>query len=142
MAAAVRRRGGAGTPAVVAISAARARVMLESVRAGAPVSLPEEETVASALAGGIGADNRYSFPLVRDLVPDHTVVTEDEITGAMSFCYNNLKLIVEGGGAVAVAALLAGRWSAEELPEGPVVVVVSGGNVDPTTLRRIVAGLG
>jgi threonine dehydratase len=142
IAAAVHRRGGAGGPVVVAVSAARARVMLESVRAGAPVSLPEEETVASALAGGIGADNRYSFPLIRDLVTDHTVVTEDEITRAISFCYNDLGLIVEGGGAVAVAALRAGRWSADELPEGPVVVVVSGGNVDLATLRRIVAGSG
>lgn len=142
MAAALRVRHGPDAPPVVAVSAERARVMLESVRAGRPVTLPEEETLASALAGGIGADNRWSFPLVRDLVGDHITVTEDEITDAISFCYNELRLIVEGGGAVALAALLAGSWRPAGDAPGPVVVVISGGNLDPKVLRRVLSGSG
>ncbi len=123
------------TPPLVAVSAARARVMLESVRAGRPVTLEEEETLASALAGGIGADNRFSFPLIRDLVAAHTTVTEDEIRNAIALCYNELGLVVEGGGAVGVAALVAGRWTPPAPGPGPLVVIVSGGNLATATLR-------
>lgn len=140
MAAALLARDGGAAAPVVAASAARARVMLESVRAGHPVTLPEEDTLASALAGGIGGDNRWTLPLVRDLVAHHVSVTEHEIEGAISFSYKHLRLVVEGGGSVGVAALLAGRWAPEEHRSGPVVVVISGGNLAPETLRRVVAG--
>lgn len=132
----------AGDPSspLVAVSAERARVMLESVRAGHTVRLPEEETLASALAGGIGSDNRWSFLLVRDLVAHHATVTEGEIKDAISFAYNELGIIVEGGGAVGIAAVLAGRWSPAEEAHGPVVVVVSGGNLAPDTLQAILTG--
>jgi threonine dehydratase len=116
--------------------------MLESVRAGHPLSLPEEETVASALAGGIGDDNRWSFPLVREIVTDHVVVNEDEITKAMSFGYSALRMTLEGGGAVGIAALLSGRWRPAPTTSGPVVVVVSGGNVALETLARVLGDAG
>ena len=137
IAGALRRRLGEGAPAAVAVTAERAGVMLASLRAGRPVELPEEETVAGALAGGIGLANRYSFPLVRDLVSEHVVVTEEEIRGAMAFAFRELRLIAEGGGATALAALLADRWRPRGPSEGPVVVVVSGGNVALPTLRSV-----
>ncbi|RMH19660.1 MAG: threonine/serine dehydratase, partial [Gemmatimonadetes bacterium] len=101
-------------PRVIAVSAERASVMLASVRAGRPVTLPEEPTLAGALSGGIGADNRYTFRAVRELVDEHVTVTEEEIGRAMAFAASRMKLLVEGGGAVALAASMAGKLA---LPE-------------------------
>ncbi|MDP2959423.1 MAG: pyridoxal-phosphate dependent enzyme [Longimicrobiales bacterium] len=137
IAGALRRRLGVGAPPTVAVTAERAAVMLASLRAGHPVELPEEDTVAGALAGGIGPDNRYSFTLVRDLVSEHVVVSEAEVRRAMAYAFRELHLVVEGGGATALAALLAGRWRPPEGARGAVVVVVSGGNVALPTLASV-----
>ncbi len=137
MAAALAHRLGDEAPPCVAISASNAAVMLESVRRGHPVELPEEDTLANALAGGIGLDNRYSFALVRDLIDQHAVVDEDEIAAAMRYCVERLRLVVEGGGSVALAALLCGAWQADDVGDGPIVVVLSGGNVQTETLLRV-----
>ena len=137
IAVALRHRLGRRAPPVVGVSAERAAVLLASLRAGRPVDLPEQETVASALSGGIGPDNRFSFALVRDAVADHVVVTEREIEDAIAFCYNELALVVEGGGAVGVAALLAGRYRSDAAAGVPLVVVVSGGNIATSTLERV-----
>lgn len=130
MAWALRRRGrGVRT---VAVSAERAGVMVESLRAGRPVEAPEEPTLASALSGGIELDNRVTFRLVRDEVDEHVLVSETAIGGAMAHALMRRKLVVEGGGAVALAAVLEGRVN----PAGgrPLVVVISGGNVSPDVL--------
>ena len=121
---------------VIAASATNARVMYESQIAGRPIAFPEERTIASALAGGIGLDNHYTFRMVRDLVDEHVLVSEQEITSAMAFLASEHKLMVEGGGAVGVAAILAGRVKHGGSRLG---VVVSGGNVDPETLARIMS---
>lgn len=121
---------------LTAVSARRARVMRASLEAGHPVELPEEATLASALAGGIGLENRVTFPLVRDLVHRHLEVEEEEIGAAMAYAFRELGLVLEGGGATALAAVLAGRLPAGT---GPVAVVLSGGNVDPAVLSRVLA---
>lgn len=133
MAAALRAH--ASNAEVVAVSANRARVMFESVRAGHPVELTEEETVASALSGGIELENQVTFDLVQRLVDRHLVVEESAITSAMGVSVRHLHTAVEGGGAVGLAALLEGML---EPIDGPTVVVLSGGNVDPVRLARIV----
>lgn len=172
---------GGKRPHLVAVSARNAGVMRASLDAGKPVELPEEETLANALAGGIGLDNRHSFALIRDLVGTHVSVSESEIAAAMRYAVSRLRLVAEGGGAVALAALLtlvdvsaaggaertdpadiereerAGiereppadieredpteieRLSAllDRLPDGPIVVVVSGGNIAPEALAAV-----
>lgn len=125
----------AGTGAVVrAVSARAARVMRASLEAGRPVEVAEEPTLASALAGGIGLENRVTFSLVQELIHLHVEVTEQEIARAMTYGYHQLGLVLEGGGATALAALLS-----RPVPEGegPLVVVLSGGNVDPTVLAEV-----
>jgi threonine dehydratase len=124
---------------IVGVSAANARVMHESLDAGRPISFPEEETIASALSGGIGLDNRYTFELVRDLVDEYVLVSEDEILDAMAFAATEHGLVVEGGGAVGIAALLAGKIST--VGEN-VAVVVSGGNIEARVLARIISERG
>lgn len=123
---------------VTAVSALRASVMLRSLEAGRPVELPEEPTLASALAGGIGLDNRWTYALVREWVDDHLTVDEEEIAAAMGFMARSLHLLVEGGGGVGIAAARAGKLADEPSPaETPVVIVVSGGNLDPASLANL-----
>lgn len=129
---------------VVAVSAVAASVMYRSVVHGEPVDAldeGEDDTLATALSGGIGgAANRVTFGLVNDLIDEHVLVDEGAIADAMTFAYRS-GLRVEGGGAVALAAVLEQRLAWPEMPghgERPLVVIVSGGNVDPAVLRRIV----
>lgn len=123
---------------VTAVSAYRASVMLESLNAGKPIDLEEEETVASALSGGIGLDNSYTFYLIKELVGRHLRVSEEAIVQAIGYALSRLHLVVEGGGAVALAAALAGLWVPTNRKE-PTVIVLSGGNLDPTHLCEILA---
>ncbi len=126
---------------VSAVSAAAANVMLESVFMGRPLEPEqEEETLATALSGGIGGErNRVTFELVRRFVHDHYLATEREIALAMSYAYRS-GLRVEGGGAVALASVLAQQFALPEHPargERALVVIVSGGNVDLALLREL-----
>jgi threonine dehydratase len=110
--------------------------MHDSLRAGRVVEVVEEDTLADALAGGLGEENRHTFEMCRDLVDDTVLVSEEEIGGAMTALYRTEHLVVEGGAAVGVAALLAGKV----VPQGDTVVVVSGGNVDPDLHSAVVTG--
>lgn len=121
---------------VVAISAERASVMHQSVVAGGPLELPEEPTLATALSGGIGMENRHTFELVRDLVDDFVLVPEEAIESAVRRAFQELKLVVEGGGAVALAAL----WSGYRKASGTTALVLSGGNLDPARLAELMRG--
>ncbi len=122
---------------VVGVSMERGAAMIESLKAGKPIFVEELSTLADALGGGIGLNNRLTFGLVRDLV-DHTLtVSEVQIAQAMRHLFRVEQLVVEGAGAVGVAALL------HDLIPDPgrnVAVVVSGRNVDMDDFLRIVAG--
>jgi threonine dehydratase len=118
---------------VVGVSQDRGPAMVRSIAAGHLVDVVEEDTLADALAGGLGAANDHSFHLCRTLLAGTALVSEDEIGDAMAFLHDSEGLVVEGGGAVGVAALRSGR-----LPVGgPTVVVISGGNVALDTLARV-----
>lgn len=117
---------------VVAVSARRASVMLQSLKAGRPVQAPDRETVASALSGGIGLDNRFTFQIAREVVSEHLVVEEDGIRAAVARAFGESGLVVEGGGVVGLAAL----WSGYR-PRGRAAVVVSGGNIDAAALAGL-----
>jgi len=118
---------------VIGVSMERAPVMYHSLRAGKPIEM-EEETIADGLVGGIGLDNRYTFCMVQEYVDDTILVSEEEIAGAMIFALERHHLVVEGAGAVGIAALLYGR--VKDIGRN-VVVVVSGSNVDLPLLLEI-----
>lgn len=130
----------ASRPTVTAVTARNARVMWESLAAGHPIEMEEEESLAGALLGGIDLENRYTFSLVRDLVHRHVMVSEREIADAIRLAYRDLRAVSEGGGAVALAALASGRLGARgKAGQGPLVVVIGGGNLDPGLLARLTA---
>jgi threonine dehydratase len=119
---------------VIGVSMDRAPVMYHSLKAGRPIQMEEEETIADALVGGIGLDNRYTFRMIQEYVDDFVLVSDEEIAGGMAFTLEKHRLVVEGGGAVGIAALLH-----EKVTEfgRKVVVVLSGGNVDIPLLLKI-----
>ncbi len=119
---------------VIGVSMERGPVMYHSQKAGKPVLMEEEESLADSLGGGIFLDNRYTFALVRDRVDDLVLVSEDEIAAAMVFALEREHLVLEGGGAVGIAALLAGK--AHGLGR-TVALILSGGNVDLALLLEI-----
>ncbi len=121
---------------VIGITMERGAAMVESQRAGHPVEVNEEQSLADSLGGGIGLENRYTFALVRDFVDEMVLVSEDEIADAMAHAYWREQQIVEGGAAVGIAALLNER--VERLGEH-VAVILSGRNVDMRAFTEIVA---
>jgi threonine dehydratase len=76
-----------------------------------------------------------TFPINQRLLAGAIVVSEDEVRAAMAYAFRVLKLVVEPGGAVALAALLAGK-----LPQSSkrVGIMLSGGNVDPALFAEII----
>jgi threonine dehydratase len=120
---------------IIGASMDRAPVMYHSLRAGEPIEMEEEETIADALVGGIGLDNQYTFRMVREYVDETLLVSEEEIAAGMAFALEQGHLVVEGGGAVGIAALL--HRKAKEVGHN-VAVVISGSNVDTSLLVKIV----
>ena len=121
---------------VVGVSMDGAAAMHASLAAGGPVQLDEVPSLADSLQGGIGLDNDTSFPIIRDLVEEIVLVTEDEIEAAMVHALREHRVILEGAGAVGIAALSSGRVGASS---GPVAVVCSGANAEWDTVAALVA---
>jgi len=80
-----------------------------------------------------------TFPLMQRLLAGGLTVTDAEVRRAMAFAFHSLRLVVEPGGAVALAAVLAGRLGCRGRT---VAVVISGGNVDAPLYREVLAGAG
>lgn len=129
----------AGSPSIrtVGVSMARGPVMVESLKAGRPVQLPEEKSLADSLTGGIGLENRYTFGLIRRLVDETVLLNEDEIAAAMVYALAEERLVVEGGGSVALGALLHHKL---DVAGKTVAAVVSGANADMALLTRLIQG--
>ncbi len=121
---------------ITGVSQDRGPAMVRSMEAGHLVDVVEEDTLADALAGGLGPENHHSFGLCGSLLDGTELVSEHEIAGAMALLHREEELIVEGGGAVGVAALLSGRLR----PSGSTAVIISGGNVAPEALAEVLAG--
>ncbi len=121
---------------VIGVSMERGAAMYECQKAGRPIHVEECATLADSLGGGIGLDNVYTFPMVRDLVDDLVLVSEGQIAQAIRHAYWHERQIVEGSGSVGIAAIEAGLVTGE----GPIVVLTSGGNIDMGLHHRIVSG--
>jgi threonine dehydratase len=121
---------------VVGVSMARGAAMKASLDAGRPVSVEELPTLADSLGGGIGLENRLTFSMCRDLLDDVVLLSEEEIAAGIRHAYAQEREIVEGAGAVGIAALLCGKVKAD----GPTVLVLSGRNIDMDLHRQIVCG--
>jgi threonine dehydratase len=122
---------------VVAVSMERCCAMYRSVQAGQPVEVEELAGLADSLGGGIGLQNRYTFEMVRNLVDGHRLVDEEGIAAAIAHAYRFHGEVLEGAGAVGIAALLATAGRSERTGPVSTVVVVSGGNIDTELHARL-----
>lgn len=112
---------------IIGISSARSPAMLESLKAGRPITVEEKPSLADSLGGGIGLDNAFTFPIVRNLVDQVRVVDDEEISDAIRFAFETERLVLEGAGAAGIAALLG---TPPGLLPGPIVAVATGDNID------------
>lgn len=116
----------------------RGAAMHASLAAGEPVLVDEVESLADSLGGGIGLDNRHTFALTRELIDDVVLLDEASIERGIVHAYEHERLVVEGAAAIGIAALLDGALHAEDRRKGPLVLVVTGANIDIDLHRRLV----
>jgi len=118
---------------VIGVEPTGADVMSQSLAAGSPARLDRPQTVADGLAAPFAGV--LTFAHVRALVDDVVRVEDDAIIRALRLILERLKLVVEPAGAAALAGVLSGAVPVE--PGARVVCVLSGGNVDPGVLKRL-----
>ncbi|GHE04265.1 threonine ammonia-lyase [Streptomyces alanosinicus] len=116
---------------IVGVQAEGAAAYPPSLAAGHPVSVRNPATMADGIK--VGRPGVVPFGIIRDLVDEVRTVGEDQLSAALLLCLERAKMVVEPAGASPVAALLG----APDAFEGPVVAVLSGGNVDPVLMERV-----
>ena len=117
---------------VIGVQAEAATAVVDSYKANRRITVKGQATVADGIA--VGTPGRITLPLVSRYVDDMVVVEEDEITQAMMLLLERGKMLVEGAGAVGLAAVLGGRI---QVAGKRVAVVLSGGNVDTHLIARV-----
>ena len=117
---------------VVGVQAAGAAAFPPSLAEGHPIRLPQMATMADGIA--VGRPGELTFRLVQEYVDEILTVSEESLSRALVALVEREKLVVEPAGAAAAAALCEdpSRFT------GPVVVVLSGGNVDPLLLGKVI----
>ncbi|MBV8951768.1 MAG: threonine ammonia-lyase [Actinobacteria bacterium] len=119
---------------IVGVEAEGATPMLAARQAGRPVELVRVQTIADGIAVHHVSD--LTLAHVDSLVDDVVTVTDEEIARAMLLLLERRKAVVEPAGATSLAAVLAGCAGGD--PNGPVLAVLSGGNVDGALLVRLI----
>ncbi|MEQ6900509.1 threonine ammonia-lyase [Nocardioides sp. YIM 152588] len=122
---------------VIGVQAAEAAAFPASLAAGHPIRLTEMHTMADGIA--VGRPGELTLPLVRDHVDEIVTVSEEALSRTLLALLEREKLVVEPAGAAAAAAVAAAALdgTADDLT-GPVVVLLSGGNVDPLLLGKVI----
>lgn len=124
---------------LVGVSMDRGAAMYSSLQAGEPVVVPEVETLADSLQGGITLENHHSFGMVRDLVDDLVLVSETEIAFAMVEALIEERLLLEGAAATPIAALIHRE---RDLFGDHIALVATGAMVAPSTVTRVLTEYG
>lgn len=117
---------------VVGVQAAGAAAYPQSLAEGHPVRLGHMSTMADGIA--VGQPGDVPFSIIESLVDDIITVTEEELSQALLLLLERSKLVVEPAGAAAAAAV----WAYPEKFPGTTAVTLSGGNIDPLLLMRVI----
>jgi threonine dehydratase len=118
---------------VIGVQAANAAAYPPSLAAGEPTEISSVATIADGIA--VSKPGVLNFEIIRQTVDEIVTVTEDDIARAMLVLLERAKMVVEPAGAVSVAAILAGKVA----PTGPTVAILSGGNIDPLLMQRVIS---
>jgi len=119
---------------VIGVQAAGCAAMVRSVEHGAIEAVANAQTIADGIA--VKRPGDVTFPLVRRYVDDMVAVTDEEIVEVIALLLERHKLLVEGAGAAAAAALVGGELRGLEGKR--VAIVLSGGNIDLPLLQAVV----
>jgi threonine dehydratase len=118
---------------IIGVQAENAAAYPPSLKAGHPV----EVTVGSTICDGIAVQKpgTLNFDIIEEMVDEVVTVSDDDTARAILVLLERAKMVVEPAGAVGVAAILAGKIKAT----GPTVVILSGGNIDPMIMERVIS---
>ena len=136
VAAAVKQRAAelGRTIRVVGVQAENAAAYPVSLAAGEPVKIVTSPSMADGII--VSRPGELNFAIIKDLVDEVVTVTESDLARAVLVLLERAKQVVEPAGAAGVAAILAGKVPAVD---GPTVVILSGGNIDPLLMQRIIS---
>lgn len=118
---------------IIGVQAEQAAAYPPSLAAGHPVALAKMTTMADGIA--VGCPGEVPYSIIEQRVDGFRTVSEDQLSRSVLYLLERAKLVVEPAGAASVAALMD---AAPGTFEGPVVAVLSGGNIDPLLLLRII----
>ncbi|WP_194420082.1 threonine ammonia-lyase [Microbacterium abyssi] len=118
---------------VIGVQAENAAAVPPSLAAGHPVEITTLPTIADGIL--VAKPGDVPFEIIEDIVDDVVTVTDDDIARALLVLLEQAKVVVEPAGAVGVAAILAGKVK----DTGKTLSVLSGGNIDPLLLQRVVS---
>ena len=121
------------TVRVIGVQSANAAAYPPSLKAGEPTAIEMKPTIADGIA--VARPGKLNFEIIKDTVDEVVTVSDDDIARALVTLLERAKLVVEPAGAVGVAAILAEKIEAV----GKTVVVLSGGNIDPMVMERVIA---
>jgi threonine dehydratase len=121
------------TVTIIGVQATNAAAYPTSLIAGEPTQIQILPTIADGIA--VSKPGALNFEIIRDVVDEVITVDEDDIARALLVLLERAKLVVEPAGAVGVAAILAGKVQ----HSGTTVAILSGGNIDPLVMERIIS---
>lgn len=120
------------TVRIIGVQAENAAAMPVSLAEGHPVEIATQPTIADGIL--VAQPGAVPFEIIKDLVDEVVTVTDDDIARAILVLLEQAKVVVEPAGAVGAAAIIAGKVSGT----GHTLAVLSGGNIDPLLLQRVV----
>ena len=118
---------------IIGVQAENAAAYPPSLAAGEPVQITTAPTIADGIL--VGRPGELNFAIIRDTVDQIVTVADDDTARALVLLLERAKLVVEPAGAVGVAGALTGAYRVD----GPTVIILSGGNIDPMVMERVIS---
>jgi threonine dehydratase len=118
---------------IIGVQSANAAPYPPSLRNGEPTEIVIQPTIADGIA--VSKPGVLNFEIISRVVDEIVTVTDDDIARAILVLLERAKLVVEPAGAVSVAAILTGQVT----NAGKTVAILSGGNIDPLVMERVIA---
>jgi threonine dehydratase len=125
-------------PRIIGVQSTASPFFHQLFHQGTQEGVIELPSLADGLAGRVEADS-VTISLVRELVDDMILVSEEQIARAIVYAWHRLGEKIEGSGAVSLAAVLSGAVTGLGSAHGPVIAVISGGNIQPDVHARLCA---
>lgn len=118
---------------IIGVQSGQAAAYPPSIAAGEPTTIEVKPTIADGIA--VARPGKLPFEIIAEAVDEVVTVSDDDIARALLMLIERAKLVAEPAGAAGVAAILAGKIDAV----GPTNVIISGGNIDPKLMERIIS---